>query len=768
VGSAWLRTPDEPALRPVAAYRAPRELLAMAAGRTFPLDHPLLQDAVRLPGPIYVAESDGDPRFDHALFRALPHKSVLVAPMWSPSDVVGAFAIVWTRASHRLDADELRLVDAISRQATMAIENARLLDEVKGARDFLQSITENSADAIVTAGVDGSITSFSPAAQEILGYTAREMVGRPFAELYRSGAEEIQATMQRLGDEGRMCAHETVLCARDGRGVPVDASLSLLRAASGAVIGTLGIFKDATERSRLELALRQREAHFRSLIEHGADLIAVLDGDGVIHYASPSHERVLGRPAGDLIGIRFVDLVHPDDVAGVTEAFSRGVATPGTAVTRECRVRHRDGSWRLLEATGRNALDDPAVAGVVLNARDITAERQLEEQFRQSQKMEAVGRLAGGVAHDFNNLLAVIIGYSDLGLARLPERDPRRRDFEEISKAANRAASLTRQLLAFSRQQVLQPKVLDLNRVVADVEKMLRRLIGEDVTMVTSLEPRLGHVTADPGQIEQVLLNLVVNARDAMPHGGTLTIETATVAPTQEARLAAGLDEGPHVMLAVTDTGCGMDPSVLAHMFEPFFTTKEKGKGTGLGLATVYGIVKQSGGCITVESEPGRGSTFRVFLPRVIRSAEPVPEPAPVPAFQPGTETVLVVEDEPAVRGLIHRILVERGYSVIVAPDGPEALRLASARGRRPFHLLLTDVVMPQMSGTDLARRVLTDYPETKVLYMSGHTDHAVLLRDIRESGAAFIQKPFAPMALAAKVHEVLAPPAPPALAVSP
>jgi two-component system, cell cycle sensor histidine kinase and response regulator CckA len=388
---------------------------------------------------------------------------------------------------------------------------------------------------------------------------------------------------------------------------------------------------------------------------------------------------------------------------------------------------------------------------------DVSDRKRLEQQLIQSQKMEAVGRLAGGVAHDFNNLLTAISGYNELVLSQLPPGDPRRGHAEEIRRAADRAAGLTQQLLAYSRRQVLEPKVLDLNAVVSSMEKMLRRLIGEDVELATMQQPGLWPVRADPGQLEQVVLNLAVNARDAMPRGGRLQIATGNVAVDAASALSGvALVPGDYAVLTVADNGLGMTPEVKARLFEPFFTTKEKGKGTGLGLSTVYGIVKQSGGYIWVDSEPGRGTAFRVYLPRC--HAEPdrlEPPPASPESTTAGSETILLVEDEPEVRNLVEKLLAMQGYTVLVAASPSEALQLCE-KERRRIDLLLTDVVMPDMSGRELARRLEPSRPEMRVLYMSGYTEDAIGRHGVLDPEIAFLQKPFSPDALARKVREGL------------
>jgi two-component system cell cycle sensor histidine kinase/response regulator CckA len=381
--------------------------------------------------------------------------------------------------------------------------------------------------------------------------------------------------------------------------------------------------------------------------------------------------------------------------------------------------------------------------------------RRSEEQLRQAQKMEAIGRLAGGVAHDFNNVLSVIMGYGDLLLGDLKVTDPMRESVEEIRNAATRAAGLTRQLLLFSRQQVMEPKVIDLREILAGMDKMLRRILGEDVELISRLSGAAGKIKVDPSHIEQVILNLVVNARDAMPTGGKLTIEAENVDLDEDFTVGQlPTKTGPHVMLAVTDTGTGIDRETQARIFEPFFTTKERGKGTGLGLSTVFGIVQQAGGNVWVDSEPGKGTTFKVYLPRVDAEVD-VPRPQVAPATLRGTETVLVVEDEEHVRTIVLNILRRQGYQVIAAPHGEEAV-LVCQRHPEPIHLLLTDVVMPRISGPELAKRLAVTRPAMKVLCMSGYTDDSIVRHGVVETGVAFIQKPISPASLAQKVREVL------------
>jgi signal transduction histidine kinase len=386
--------------------------------------------------------------------------------------------------------------------------------------------------------------------------------------------------------------------------------------------------------------------------------------------------------------------------------------------------------------------------------------RKSEEQLRQWQRVEAIGRLAGGVAHDFNNLLMTILGCSEILLRDFDREDPRREEVEEIRRAAQRATSLTHQLLAFGRRQVLQPRVLDLNEIVENMNRMLQRMIGEDIQFLTILSPGLWPVKVDPGQIEQVIMNLVVNARDAMPEGGRLTLETTNMNLDEEyARRHISMKPGPYVMMAVTDTGCGMDAETQSHLFEPFFTTKEKGKGTGLGLSTVYGIIKQSGGNIWAYSEAGRGSTFKVYLPRVTEAVKRYKPKEIAPVLAKGTETILLVEDEEAVRTMISRVLQGSGYRILEACQGKEAIEVCQ---KHPgvIHLMVTDVIMPQMSGRELAERLAAVRPEMKVLFMSGYPDKAIVHHGVLDPGTAFLQKPFTLTALETKVREILEAPA--------
>jgi PAS domain S-box-containing protein len=512
----------------------------------------------------------------------------------------------------------------------------------------------------------------------------------------------------------------------------------------------------AVKNAHAEQALRDSEARYRSMVEGAPYGIYRSTPDGRLLDVNPAMVEMLGYgSAAELLQVNLATDVYrdPDRRSRLVEQYGDQPIFQGV----EVQWKRKDGTPITVVVSGRPVRD--AGGRIVCFegiAENVTERRVLEEQLRQSQKIEAVGRLAGGIAHDFNNLLMLIKGYCELLLDHIG-RDPNLRRYgEEIERAANRATSLTQQLLAFSRKQVLEPKVLDLNHVVADMEKMLQRLLGEDIELAIHLARDLGHTKADPNQLEQVILNLAVNARDAMPRGGKLSLETDNVdLDALYARSHAGARPGSYVMLAVSDTGEGMTPDIKARIFEPFFTTKEKGKGTGLGLSTVYGIVKQSEGYIWVYSEPGRGTTFKVYLPRVDAPAE-LPERARDRARLRGTETILLVEDEEGVRKVAREFLEEAGYTVLEARHGDDALQIAALH-TGALHLLITDVVMPRMSGRELAERLMKMKPNLRVLYISGYTDDAIVHHGVLESGVAFLQKPFNRDALFRKVRDVLA-----------
>jgi signal transduction histidine kinase/ActR/RegA family two-component response regulator len=560
---------------------------------------------------------------------------------------------------------------------------------------------------------------------------------------------------------------------------------------TGELVGAVNVLVDITDRKRAEQSLAaivsvQQEIATAGLDpQHVMDLIAdraqqltgaagavveLVEGEELVYRATTgSAVPALGlrlRADASLSGlcVRTGEVLRSDDALADPRVDREAARRAGARSMVVVPLHHQRQIVGVLKVLSPHAaaFDDghrqvlqlmASLLGAAMSRSAAFA--SLEEQYRQAQKMEAVGQLAGGVAHDFNNLLTIISGYSELLLSRLPADDPSRELVEEIYMAGERAAGLTRQLLAFSRKQVLEPRVIDLNRIVDEAGKMLRRLIGEDVEVVTRLEDRLPKVKVDPGQAEQILVNLAVNARDAMPRGGRLTIATAAVEiDAGYARSHLEVEPGRHVRITVSDTGEGMDAATAARVFEPFFTTKAKGKGTGLGLATVYGIVKQSGGSIEVSSQPGKGTSFEIYLPTAGVEAAELAPPAPVPALD-GAETLLLVEDDPQVRALSRLALSMHGYAVLEAGNGEEAVRLSDGHAG-PIHLLVTDVVMPRMGGRQLAEALRARRPSMKVLFLSGYTDDAMMRHGISHAEVAFLPKPFTPAALAAKVREAL------------
>ncbi|MCU0663466.1 MAG: PAS domain-containing protein [Myxococcota bacterium] len=541
-----------------------------------------------------------------------------------------------------------------------------------------------------------------------------------------------------------------------GRGKIVE------RDANGAPLRMIGTHTDITERKRAELSLRESERRFAQLIHNSFDTIVILDAEGIQRYVSASAERVHGYAPAELVDIPVIErMIHPEDQARVLAAFRNITVTGEESV--QYRHRRKTGGWVHLEARGTNQLDNPDIRGVVVNVRDMTEHKRAEEekeklhaQLVQAQKMESVGRLAGGVAHDFNNMLGVILGHVELAMANVLPGDPLRTDLEEIQKAAERSAELTQQLLAFARKQTITPKLLDLNATIEGMLKLLGRLIGEDIQLLWLPGRDLWPVRLDPSQADQILANLCVNARDAIAGVGKITVETSTTT-LDEAYCAqhAGFVPGDYVLLVVSDDGCGMDAETLSHLFEPFFTTKEVGEGTGLGLSSVYGAVKQNDGFICVDSEPGQGTTFRIHLPRdTAMAARATDERRPQSASH-GSETILLVEDEPMILQLATKMLELLGYTVVAAQTPGEAILLAQEHPGG-IDLLMTDVIMPEMNGGDLARNLLSIHPNLRRLFMSGYTANVIAHHGVLKEGVHFLEKPFSIKDLSEKVREAL------------
>lgn len=543
---------------------------------------------------------------------------------------------------------------------------------------------------------------------------------------------------------------------------PVPLIVVVARTILITAIGGLGlilkttIYRYMVEREQIEQALAQSEQYFRALIEHAQDIITVLNRDGTIRYASPSVERILGYRAQDLYAHKLIGLVHPDDVDIVAVHLFR-TEDHNTVTPIEARFQHKEGTWRVLEAFSTNLLNDPTVDGVVINSRNVTDRKQLEEQYRQAQKMEAIGQLTTGIAHDFNNLLIPIQGYAELLQLRSAADDPRRVLVDKILFSTERATELIRHLLAFSRKQVVALQVHSLNETVTKMHKILMRILGEDIELQITLESDLWNVLVDPTQIEQIIVNLAVNARDAMPNGGQLVITTTNVIVNNQVEVGnLAMANGPYVCLTIQDSGAGMDEEIMAHMFEPFFTTKEPGKGTGMGLATVYGIAKQNNGSIDVKSVPGEGTIFRIYLPRTDEgSPAPMRPEIQMEILSTGNETILLVEDDPAVRDFVEQVLQAQGYHLLKAAEGEEALQLA-VHTIEPIHLLLTDVIMPGMSGKTLAKKMRKLRPDTKVLFISGYDDELIAERGVLDTDISLLPKPFGPAILAHAVRTVL------------
>jgi len=614
---------------------------------------------------------------------------------------------------------------------------------------------DSSVEGIGILDDQGVHVYANAALASLLGFDSpQNIVGKPWRVAYalqqsKTLESEIRKSLRGSGKwSGSLQFHRP-----DGSYVPVEMHVARMPDS-----GTACVCRDLSQHQMAEKARAEAEAKYRLLVEqvNAITYIAEIGIHGQWYYVSPQIESILGYTPEEWLAIasNWDEHVHPDDLPIVMTAEEQSKL--GVPFQAEFRVRRKDGREVWLSDTAvivRGSDSHPVMEGILV---DITERKALETQLQQSRKMEAVGRLAGGIAHDFNNLLTIISGYTELAMTRPHLPGEARADIERIENAAGRAAALVRQLLAFSRKQVLQPKILDLNQIALNLDTLLRRLMDESIAMVTRVSDDLGQVKADPAQIEQVIMNLVVNARDAMPDGGRLILETSNVDLDANYALDhVSVKPGRYVMLAVSDTGVGMDAQTVAHIFEPFFTTKESGRGTGLGLSTVYGIVKQSGGYIWVYSEPGKGSSFKVYLPRVDELVEETPLTPAATQAQRGTETILLVEDEKPLRELIQTVLSEQGYDVIPSLDPQHAEQVATHL-EGEIHLLLTDVVMPGISGRELAGRISSRRPDIRVLYMSGYTDNVISSGGMLERGLAFLQKPFSPATLVQKVREVL------------
>ena len=633
----------------------------------------------------------------------------------------------------------------------------RIRRQLVDREELFHLISENAADMIAVVDMDGKRIFNSVSYQKVLGYSQEELqASSGFEQIHPEDRERVKNAAAEARRTGVGKTLEYRLRHKNGAWLVLESTSSVIQDADGKPEKLIIVNRDVTERKRAEETLRRLETGFRSVVEDAPYGIYRANTAGRFLQVNPALQKMLGYDSTEeLLG---KDL--PSEIFGHSEEYQRLTEL----LTRTEEIKDLEMEWKRKDATpitvrcsGRRVNDENgALAYFEAFAEDVTEKRILERQLRMAQKMEAIGRLSGGIAHDFNNLLGVIIGYSRVLKRELGANNPQAEHALEIEKAGQRAASLTKQLLAFSRQQVLSPAVLNLNTLAADMEKMLPQLLGEDIEVSLLLDPELGNVKADQSQIEQVIMNLAVNARDAMPMGGKLKIETSNVELDQTyVRSHPGSKLGSFVLLAVTDSGTGMDPATLTHIFEPFFTTKELGKGTGLGLATVYGIVKQSNGYIGLESIVGKGTSFQIYLPR--HAGQPVIDDLKIdsPENLRGTETILLVEDSEPLRKLAKTFLESRGFRVLSAESGEDALQIA-ARFGGAFDLLLTDVVMPGINGRILAENLLLRQPGMKILYMSGYTDSFIAGHGVLDPGIHLLHKPFIEEVLIRKVREVI------------
>ncbi len=633
--------------------------------------------------------------------------------------------------------------------------SSSVLNQIRHSQEKYHSLINTANDAILVIDSETHvILEANDQASKLLGYSPDHLAGMPESRLHRAVPGGSSPSLLAMQSAALQSNREIELLRSDGSPVPVEVTSSATE--FGGRSAVLGMFRDLRDRHEAAAVLRRSEERFSYLIQNLSDVITVVAVDGTMLYQSPSIERVAGYRPTALLGKSFLSFVHPEDEPAIRAALERVTLRVGSAAPPEFRFRHFDGTWVWLEAIVNNLLNDVAVGGIVVTSRNVTGRRVLEDQVRQSQKMEAVGRLAGGIAHDFNNLLMVIQGYAEIVLQEEGVESTTRKNVETILRATESAANLTRQLLSFSRKHAFSQQVLDLNSLVNRMSEMLLGVLSEEMEFVVRLSPDPCCISADPGQVEQVIMNLVVNARDAMRNGGTLTLRTARVgSDVVRAGKPDPVEPGDYVMLAVSDTGIGMDAETQSRIFEPFFTTKSRDEGTGLGMSVVYNIVRGSGGHVRLTSEPGKGSTLHVFFPRVAEVPTAEVRPAPTEPTRAGPETILVAEDQPDLRWMICQFLQSLGYSVLEATNGSDAVALAE-QYKGPIDVVLTDVVMPHVRGPEVALKLASARPDIKIIYMSGYTEGEISAIGGESNVAQILQKPFELDFLAAKIREVL------------
>jgi two-component system, cell cycle sensor histidine kinase and response regulator CckA len=717
--------------------------------------------------PLVIYSASHSSSDDEGLATRLGVDSFVRRPASAPTILEALKVAVSSRRSvpRATRVEQFDILKEYSERLVLELEKTNL--ELESARDRLsnsnqalrrsetryRALVDQAPIGVLQTTPDDRFLAVNAAFADMLGYESpADVMQLKVSDTYASPSDR-DLMIEAFARAGRVSGLEIQRRKKDGTLIWVRSDGRAVSDSDGTVQRFEIFVTDIQAQRESAEALKASTERYHALMEHGKDAIFVNDVNGIVEEVNRAAEQLVGATRDQIVGRNFLETLPAEDREQVLGEFRETLEHGHSLELRQVRIQRPDGTIVPAEVTA-SVVEIGGKPFVVGHLRDVSERNAMAEQLRVAQKMEAVGQLAGGVAHDFNNLLTAILGYSQLLAPELAGNPDQFSAIEEIRKAGERAAGLTRQLLAFSRKQMLELRVLDLNEVVRHIHEMLTRLIGEDIEIVMNLAPSLGCVRADAGQIEQVIVNLAVNARDAMPRGGQISLETANVELDETySQSHVPVLPGSHVMLAVSDTGIGMNEAIRERIFEPFFTTKEKGHGTGLGLSTVYGIVKQSGGYIWVYTEPGKGTTFKVYFPRVHvpPDVSAVVEHPSLPST--GDETILLVEDEDSVRRLARKTLEARGYRVLEAANGGEAVELAA---REPVHLLLTDMVLPGMGGGEIAARVREIHPRAKVLYTSGYTDDIIVRRGMMEHGSAFLEKPFTPALLARKVREVL------------